>query len=131
VTALLPLILVVDDVPETRRLMRRVLERDRFRVIEAATGEEALRAIRSSLPALVVLDLRLPGMSGIDVARAVRASDDPAVADTILLACTASIQSEVRMEALEAGCDDFEGKPFDVRSFGQRVRGVIERGRRT
>jgi DNA-binding response OmpR family regulator len=131
VTQLLPLILVVDDMPETRRLMRRVLERDRFRVIEAATGEEALRAIRSSLPALVVLDLRLPGMSGIDVAHAVRASDDPAVANTILLACTASIQSEVRSEALEAGCDDFEGKPFDVRSFAARVRGVIERGRRT
>jgi DNA-binding response OmpR family regulator len=131
VTELRPLILVVDDMPETRRLMRRVLERDRFRVIEAATGEEALRAIRASRPTLVVLDLRLPGMSGIDVAHAVRASDDPAVADTILLACTASIQSEVRSEALEAGCDDFEGKPFDVRSFAARVRGVIERGRRT
>ena len=128
---LLPLILVVDDMVETRRLMRRVLERDRFRVIEAATGEEALRAIRSSQPALVVLDLRLPGMSGFEVAQEVRASPDPAVANTILLACTASVQSEVRSEALEAGCDDFEGKPFDIRTFAARVRGVIERGRRS
>jgi CheY-like chemotaxis protein len=126
----LPLILVVDDMVETRRLMRRVLERGRFRVIEAATGEEALRSIETARPELVVLDLRLPGMSGFDVARAVRASADPVVAATVLLACSASVQAEVRREAIEAGCDDFEGKPFDVRVFADRVRELIaQRGR--
>jgi CheY-like chemotaxis protein len=126
----LPLILVVDDMVETRRLMRRVLERGRFRVIEAGTGEEALRSIETSRPDLVVLDLRLPGMSGFDVARAVRASADPVVAATVLLACSASVQAEVRREAIEAGCDDFEGKPFDVRLFADRVRELIaQRGR--
>lgn len=126
----LPLILVVDDMVETRRLMRRVLERGRFRVIEAGTGEEALRSIETSRPDLVVLDLRLPGMSGFDVARAVRASADPVVAATVLLACSASVQAEVRREAIEAGCDDFEGKPFDVRVFADRVRELIaHRGR--
>lgn len=120
-----PLILVVDDMVETRRLMRRLLERGGFRVIEAATGEEALRSIESGRPELVVLDLRLPGMSGFDVARAVRASADPIVAATVLLACSASVQAEVRREALDAGCDDFEGKPFDVRLFAERVRELI------
>jgi CheY-like chemotaxis protein len=127
----LPLILVVDDMVETRRLMRRVLERGRFRVIEAGTGEEALRSIEASRPDLVVLDLRLPGMSGFDVARAVRASADPVVAATVLLACSASVQAEVRREAIEAGCDDFEGKPFDVRVFADRVRELIARRGRT
>ena len=120
-----PLVLVVDDMVETRRLMRRVLERGGFRVIEAGTGEEALRSINSSRPALVVLDLRLPGISGFDVARAVRADPDLAVAATVLLACSASVQAEVRREALDAGCDDFEGKPFDVRAFAERVRELI------
>lgn len=127
----LPLILVVDDMIETRRLMRRVLERGRFRVIEAGTGEEALRLIETSRPELVVLDLRLPGMSGFDVARAVRASADPVVVATVLLACSASVQAEVRREAIEAGCDDFEGKPFDVRGFADRVRELIARRGRT
>jgi CheY-like chemotaxis protein len=122
-----PLILVVDDMMETRRLMRRILERGGFRVVEAATGEEALRSIESGPPALVVLDLRLPGMSGFDVARAVRANADPVVASTVLLACSASVQAEVRREALEAGCDDFEGKPFDVRGFADRIRELIAR----
>lgn len=124
-TAPAPLVLVVDDMTETRRLMRRVLERDRLRVIEAASGEEAVRSIEVHRPDLVVLDLRLPGMSGLDVARRVRADRDPAIAGTRLLACSASVQAEVRREALDAGCDAFEGKPFDVLTFAARVRGLI------
>ncbi len=124
-------IVVVDDVAETRRLMRRVLERDGFAVTEAASGEEALDAIERERPVLVVLDLRLPGISGFEVARRVRSHTDPGIRETILLACSASVQEEVRDEALEAGCDDFEGKPFEVALFGGRVRDLIARGRRT
>ena len=120
-----PFVLVVDDMLETRRLMRRVLERSRFRVVEAATGEEALRTIVNARPDLVVLDLRLPKMSGFDVARAVRANPDPEIARTVLLACSASVQPEVQREALDAGCDDFEGKPFDVMTFPDRIRDLI------
>jgi DNA-binding response OmpR family regulator len=76
-------------------------------------------------PMLVVLDLRLPGISGFDVARSVRKHADAAVSRTILLACSASVQDEVRQEALAAGCDDFEGKPFDVTEFAQRIRELI------
>jgi CheY-like chemotaxis protein len=120
-----PLVLVVDDTAETRRLMRRVLERDGFRVIEAGTGEDALRVIRTGRPRIVVLDLRLPGMSGFDVAREIRSNEDAGLAGTAILACSASIQAEVRQEALDAGCDAFEGKPFEVMTFATRIREVI------
>src|ERR671931_2685317 len=120
-----PLILFVDDTKETRILMRRVLQRDRLRVIEADSGEAAIRAIESARPDLVVLDLRMPGISGLDVARWVRAHSDPGIARTLLVACSASIQPEVQAEAFAAGCDAFEGKPFDVRTFAARMRDVL------
>ena len=120
-----PLVLVVDDMADTRRLMHRVLERAGIRVLEVASGEEALDAIGRERPALVVLDLRLPGISGFDVARWVRAHDDPEIARTVLLACSASVQPEVRREALDAGADAFEGKPFDVSTFVDRIRQLL------
>jgi CheY-like chemotaxis protein len=124
-----PRILVVDDTPETRRLMRRVLERSQISVIEAASGEAGLAAIRRERPDAVVLDLRLPGMSGFDVARAVRADPDPGIAEIPLLACSASVQAEVRREALDAGCDAFEGKPIDIHTFPGLLLGLIARRR--
>lgn len=123
--AALPLVLVVDDVADTRRLMRRVLERADMRVVEAGTGEEAMEAITRDRPDLVVLDLRLPGISGFDVARWVRASPDRVIAGTVLLACSASVQPDVEREALDAGADAFEGKPFDVARFVDRIRQLI------
>jgi CheY-like chemotaxis protein len=119
------LILVVDDMVETRRLMRRVLERGGLRVIEADTGDAALRMAAHNRPALIVLDLRLPGISGFDVARKIRADPDRALAATPILACSASVQPEVRREALDAGCDAFEGKPFAIAGFADLIRGLI------
>ncbi|HEY8800069.1 MAG TPA: response regulator [Candidatus Limnocylindrales bacterium] len=119
------LILVVDDMVETRRLMRRVLERGGLRVIEANSGEAALRMAAHNRPALIVLDLRLPGISGFDVARKIRADPDRALAATPILACSASVQPDVRREALDAGCDAFEGKPFAIAGFADLIRGLI------
>jgi CheY-like chemotaxis protein len=124
-----PLIVVVDDTPETRRLMRRVLERSGLGVVEAEDGPSGLAAIRDHRPDAVVLDLRLPGMSGFDVARTIRADPDAGLAATPILACSASVQSEVRREALDAGCDDFEGKPFDIRRFPGRLLTLIAQRR--
>ena len=125
-----PRILVVDDMPETRRLMRRVLERASILVTEAGTGEDGLAAIRRETPDAVVLDLRLPGMSGFEVARAVRSDPDPEIASTPLLACSASAHAEVRREALDAGCDAFEGKPIDIHVFPDLLLGLIAQRRR-
>jgi CheY-like chemotaxis protein len=124
-----PRVLVVDDLPTNRRLMRRVLERARFVVSEAATGEAGLAAIRRDGPDVVVLDLHLPGISGFDVARAVRADRDRTIASTPILACSAATEAEVREEALEAGCDGFEGKPFDIRTFPILLEGLIAQRR--
>jgi CheY-like chemotaxis protein len=122
-----PLILVVDDTPATRTLMRRLLDRAGMRVLEAESGEAAIRSIERSRPDLVVLDLRLPGISGFDVARWVRANADRGISGTPLLACSASVQPEVQAEARDAGCDDFEGKPFDVPGFAGRIRDLLSR----
>ena len=124
-----PRILVVEDTPETRRLMCRVLERASIVALEAATGEAGLDAIRRHRPDAVVLDLRLPGISGFDVARAVRADPDPTISTTPILACSASVQAEVRREALDAGCDAFEGKPIDIRTFPDLLLGLIAQRR--
>jgi len=121
-----PLVLVVDDVPDTRRLMRRILERAGLAVVEADTGEAALETIERRRPAVVVLDLRLPGMTGFDVARWVRAHADQDVARTKLLACSASVQPEIQREALDAGADAFEGKPFEVGAFAARVQQLLD-----
>jgi CheY-like chemotaxis protein len=122
-----PLILVVDDTIETRTLMRRLLTRAGMAVVEADSGEAAIRSIEESRPDLVVLDLRLPGISGFDVARWVRANPDAGIAGTVLLACSASVQPEVQAEARDAGCDDFEGKPFDVPKFAVRIQDLLSR----
>ena len=106
--------------------MRRVLERDGLAVAEDGTGEGALESIERLRPALVVLDLRLPGMTGFDVARWVRAHADHDIARTTLLACSASVQPEVQREALDSGCDSFEGKPFEVAAFAARVQQLLD-----
>ncbi len=118
--------LLVDDTPETRRLMRRVLERDHWRILEAESGEQALRLLATEVPSVVVLDLRLPVMSGFDVARAIRAHPVEAVRHVAVLACSASIQADIRDAALAAGCDAFEGKPFDVMAFPGVLRQLAE-----
>ena len=86
-------------------------------------------SIRRDGPDAVVLDLRMPGMSGFEVARAVRADPDPTIRSTPLLACSASVQAEVRREALDAGCDAFEGKPIDIRTFPDLLLGLIAQRR--
>jgi CheY-like chemotaxis protein len=96
-----------------------------IRITEAETGEAALLAARSLRPDAMVLDLRLPGISGLDAARALRADPDTGLATTPILACSASVQAQVRREALDAGCDAFEGKPFDVRTFVNLLLGLI------
>ena len=69
-------------------------------------------------------------MSGLDLARAARSSPDSFVSSTLLLACSGSVQPGVQREALDAGCDGFEGKPFDLIAFSTRVRALIEQHQR-
>lgn len=118
-------VLVVDDTAEVRAFFRRILERDGYRVVDAATGESGLTAVTSHVPDLVVLDLMLPGLDGVGVARAIRAHEDPRIRAVPMLACSASLDRERLTAALSAGCDAFEPKPINVQRFLDAIRALL------
>lgn len=115
-------ILVVDDEAEIVRLVRAYLERAGFAVVTASEGHQALAVFRHERPNLVVLDLNLPGMDGLDVCRALRRDSDVPI---IML--TARIEETDRLIGLELGADDYIVKPFSPREVVARVRTVLRR----
>lgn len=117
-------VLVVDDDETVREVVRRYLTREGHQVIEAADGPSALSAVRSSAPDLVVLDLMLPGIDGLEVCREIRRSSAIPV---IML--TALGEESDRVVGLEYGADDYVVKPFSPRELTLRVGRVIERAR--
>jgi len=119
-------ILVVDDELEIVKLVRAYLERAGFAVVTASEGSQALAVFRHERPNLVVLDLNLPGMDGLDVCRALRrASDVP------IIMLTARIEETDRLIGLELGADDYILKPFSPREVVARVRTVLRRAEGT
>jgi len=115
-------VLIVDDQPDIVRLVRDYLERAGFRVLTAGDGEQALQVARSSHPDLVILDLTLPRLDGLDVARALRRDGDGPI---IML--TARTEESDRVAGLELGADDYVTKPFSAREMVARVRAVLRR----
>lgn len=115
-------VLVVDDEPEIVRLLRDYLERAGFSVDTATDGEAALRAARRRRPDLVILDLNLPRLDGLDVARSLRRDGDVPI---IML--TARTEETDRVAGLELGADDYVVKPFSPREVVARVRAVLRR----
>jgi two-component system, OmpR family, alkaline phosphatase synthesis response regulator PhoP len=115
-------ILVVDDEPRIAQLARDYLEHAGFAVRIAATGEAALQAVRRDRPDLVVLDLGLPGLDGLDVTRAIRRDSNLPV---IML--TARDDELDKLLGLELGADDYLTKPFSPRELVARVRAVLRR----
>ncbi len=115
-------ILVVDDEVEIVRILRGYLERAGYAVLSAYTGPEAVRMARQESPALVVLDLMLPGMDGWDVCRTLRRESDVPI---IML--TARVEETDRVIGLELGADDYVTKPFSPREVVARVRAVLRR----
>ncbi len=118
------LILIVDDEVQIVKLARDYLERAGFRVLSAADGNAALAAARRERPDLVVLDLMLPGMDGLDVCRTLRRESDVPI---IML--TARVEEADRLIGLELGADDYISKPFSPRELVARVRTVLRRAR--
>jgi two-component system, OmpR family, alkaline phosphatase synthesis response regulator PhoP len=116
------LVLVVDDEEKIARLARDYLEQSGFRVITAADGPGGLAAARREKPDMVVLDLMLPGMDGLDVCRALRRESDVPI---IML--TARAEETDRLIGLELGADDYIPKPFSPRELVARVRSVLRR----
>lgn len=115
-------ILVVDDERTIREVLRRYLERDGYQVREAADGQAALEAVERETPDLIVLDLMLPGVDGMTVARRLRAG-----LSVPIVMLTAKGELEDRIEGLQLGADDYIVKPFSPREVALRVNAVLRR----
>src|SRR5215212_4108479 len=115
-------VLVVDDEPQIAEIATDYLRLAGFEVITATDGVRALEAVRGRRPDLVILDLGLPKLDGIDVARTIRAESDLPI---IML--TARVQEDDRLHGLEVGADDYITKPFSPRELVARVRAVLRR----
>jgi two-component system alkaline phosphatase synthesis response regulator PhoP len=115
-------VLVVDDDVKTVELVKLYLNRDGYRVLTAYNGNDALQLARENKPDLIVLDLMLPGISGLDVCRILRKESDVPI---IML--TALTTDEDRLTGLDLGADDYVTKPFSPRELAARVRAVLRR----
>jgi phosphate regulon transcriptional regulator PhoB len=122
-------ILVVEDEPDIRELVRYNLEQAGFRVAEAEDGEGALRQVGAERPALVILDLMLPQGDGLEVCRILRR--DRATAHLPIVMLTAKAAEVDRVLGLEFGADDYVTKPFSPRELVARVRAVLRRAEAT
>lgn len=120
------LILIIEDHDKNRKLLREVLQVTGYRTVEAETAEDGIRLAREARPALVLMDLQLPGMDGFAALAALRAD---AVTQAIpVIAVTASAMSHQRPQILAAGFDGYQTKPLHVRELLQGVRAVLDRG---
>jgi DNA-binding response OmpR family regulator len=115
-------ILIIEDEPELVNVLRSYLEKANYRVMTAYKGNTGLATWENQHPDLVILDLNLPGMDGLDVARAIRRQ-----ADTPLIMVTARVEETDRLIGLELGADDYITKPFSPREVVARVRAVLRR----
>jgi DNA-binding response OmpR family regulator len=117
-------ILLVDDEESVRKVLTFPLERDGFTVVQAADGEEALRRFGESAPDLVVLDIMLPKLDGLEVCKRLRATSQVPI---IML--TARDDELDKVIGLELGADDYITKPFSIREFRSRVRALLRRAK--
>jgi two-component system KDP operon response regulator KdpE len=115
-------ILVVDDEPQIRRVIRTTLTSQGYAVMEAKTGEEALEKLRSEHADLILLDVNMPGMSGLEACREIRGTSDVPI---IMLTVRNSERDKV--QALDAGADDYVVKPFGAQELMARIRAALRR----
>lgn len=115
-------VLVVDDDVKTVELVKLYLNRDGYRVLTASDGVKALRLAREGHPDLIVLDLMLPGLDGLQLCRTIRAESDVPI---IML--TARTSDQDRLTGLDSGADDYVTKPFSPKELAARVRAVLRR----
>lgn len=118
-----PLILIVEDDEKSRRLMHDVLVYQGYDVVETDRGEIGLALIRAQHPALVLMDIQLPGISGLDALRQIRS--DPAIADTQVVAVTAAVTGDAMEVFRDAGFDAFQPKPLVMREFLGTIRSMV------
>ncbi len=112
-------ILVVEDDPDIMRIISHALESAGYQVVPAYGGEDAIRKVRAQKPNLVLTDLAMPGVSGVDVIAAIKS--DPETAPIPVIAVTAHVWNGIAQAAGKAGCDGYISKPFNARQLLQLV----------
>ena len=120
-------VLVADDDADIRDLVAFKLEQAGFEVIAVEDGQTALEQARSRQPTLAVLDVSMPGLSGIDVCRMLRA--DPGTAGMLIIMLTARVQEQDVEGGFSAGADDYVTKPFSPRELVSRIQALLSRTR--
>jgi two-component system, cell cycle response regulator DivK len=121
------LILVVEDNDHSRKLVRDVLTFKGYQIIEAETGEDGVRLAQERRPSLVLMDIRLPRIDGIEALGELRAQE--ATQAIPVLAMTASVMTEHRQKIMDAGFDAFQSKPINVKEFVAAVEQLLDRRR--
>ena len=119
------LILVVEDNEKNRKLVRDVLTFKGYTIVEAETGEEGVRLAKERSPRLVLMDIQLPGINGIDALRQLRADD--ATRAIPVIAVTASAMDRDRQTIMAAGFDGYQSKPLNVKEFMAAVEAILAR----
>ena len=119
------LILIVEDNEKNRRLVRDVLQFKGYETIESETGEEGVELARARQPALVLMDIQLPGIDGITALKRLR--EDPATRGIRVMAVTASAMTQDRQTILAAGFDGYQSKPINVKAFLGAVQELLAR----
>ena len=122
------LILIVEDNEKNMKLVRDVLQAKGYATIEAVTGEDGVRLAGERKPDLILMDIQLPGISGIDALKQLRANPDTAAIPAV--AVTASVMQQDRKQITEAGFNGYIGKPINLAEFLQTVAAQLARGPR-
>lgn len=120
-------ILLIEDDAQIRRVVEGYLKQAGYHVLTAADGIIGLALAQQMKPKLLVLDLMLPGLDGLEIARRLRASSDPALAGVYIIMLTARVEESDRVVGLELGADDYVTKPFSPRELVARVRAALRR----
>ena len=119
------LILIVEDNEKNMKLVRDVLQVKGYATVEAVTGEDGIRLAAERKPDLILMDIQLPGMNGIDALKVLRA--DPATTAIPVIAVTASVMQQDRNLITQAGFDGYIGKPLNLKEFLDAVRAMLEK----
>jgi len=118
-----PAILLVEDFDDTRLMMKMWLQRNGYRVIEAETGEEAVALAQEQAPDLIIMDMLMPGMNGLDATQQIRQYQS--LHQTPIVAVSAYGADEYRQIALEAGCNEYVSTPFDPAELAQLITDLL------